>query len=136
MIKKQAKTAHRSGKHRRGTSQPDTIDALDTIGGSYHHDGPYEATLASRNINSKYSPLEAVRDSNMEAIRATPREFIQDSLQRHVPLQGTSSIPNGDLDLGGNVMTYEEGADLMREIDAPGGAYKRWDGIVRFSVSY
>jgi hypothetical protein len=27
-------------------------------------------------------------------------------------------------------MRYEEGADLMREPDAPGGAYKRWEGIV------
>jgi hypothetical protein len=30
----------------------------------------------------------------------------------------------------GRPMTYEEGADLMREPDAPGGAYKRWAGIV------
>ncbi|KAL6859818.1 hypothetical protein ACO1O0_003842 [Amphichorda felina] len=128
MIKRETKVANRAGKHRRGPSQPDIIDALDTVGGGYHHDGPYEATLASRNIHSKYSPLEAVRDSNMEAIRATPHEYIQDSLTRHVPLQGTSTIPNGSVDLKGNVLTYQEGADLMREKDAPGGAYGRWDG--------
>ena len=130
MIKRETKVANRAGKHRRGPSQPDIIDALDTVGGGYHHDGPYEATLASRNIHSKYSPLEAVRDSNMEAIRATPHEYIQDSLTRHVPLQGTSTIPNGSVDLKGNVLTYQEGADLMREKDAPGGAYGRWDGTV------
>jgi hypothetical protein len=88
----------------------------------------------SRNLEEKYSPLAAVRDSNMEAIRATPKEFIQDSLQKHVPLQGTATIPNGGYDLSGNPMTYSEGADLMREADAPGGAYKRWDGIVSFST--
>lgn len=31
--------------------------------------------------------------------------------------------------MSGNVMNYREGADLMREPDAQGGAYKRWDGI-------
>jgi hypothetical protein len=30
-------------------------------------------------------------------------------------------------------MAYEEGADLMREPDAPGGAYKRYDFIVSFT---
>lgn len=137
MIKRETKVAdrhpnHRSShrRHRSAASQTDTIDALDTIGGSYHHGGPYDATLYSRNIHEKYSPLAAVRDSNMEAIRATPREFIQDSLQKHVPLQGTATVPNGGLDMSGKRMDYREGADLMREPDAPGGAYKRWDGIV------
>jgi hypothetical protein len=32
--------------------------------------------------------------------------------------------------LDGKPMNYEEGADLMRESDAPGGAYKRWPGMV------
>lgn len=130
VIKKETKVANRSAsRHKRGSSHTDTIDALDTIGGPYHHDGPYEAVLASRNINKKYSPLEAVKDSNAEALRATPREFVQDSLRKHVPLQGTATVPVGDRDLGGHVMNYEEGADLMREPDAQGGAYKRWDGI-------
>lgn len=114
---------------RRHVPTTDTIDNLDTIGGAYHHGGPYDATLASHNLNKKYSPLEAVHDSNMEAIRATPREYIQDSLERHIPLQGTAVIPPGHRDLSGKVMDYEEGADLNREPDAKGGAYKRWDGI-------
>lgn len=108
----------------------DTIDSLDTIGGVYHHGGPYDATLASRNRNKMYAPVEAVKESNMEALRATPREYIQDSLEKHVPLQGTGTIPAGARDMRGNVMDYEEGADLMREPDAKGGAYKRWEGIV------
>jgi hypothetical protein len=135
ILKKENKAADRHPhhrphrRHRSSVSQTDQIDALDTIGGGYHHGGPYDATLMSRNLEEKYSPLAAVRDSNMEAIRATPKEFIQDSLQKHVPLQGTATIPNGGYDLSGNPMTYSEGADLMREADAPGGAYKRWDGI-------
>ncbi|KAH6692671.1 hypothetical protein F5X68DRAFT_60211 [Plectosphaerella plurivora] len=114
---------------RRKVPDTDLIDNLDTVGGTYHHGGPYDATLASRNLSKKYSPLEAVRDSNMEAIRATPREYIQDSLDKHVPLQGTSVIPPGARDLSGKVMEYEEGADLNREPDAKGGPYKRWAGI-------
>jgi hypothetical protein len=116
--------------HRKRLSDTDTIDALDTIGGTYHHGGPYDATLMSRNLNKKYSPVAAVEESNMEAIRATPRENIMDSLVKHVPLQGTASIPNGSPDMRGQIMHYKEGADLMREPDAEGGAYKRWDGVV------
>ena len=129
MIKRETRTANRSGGHRRGISDVDTIDALDTIGGTYHHGGPFDATLASRNINAKYPPVDAVHETNMEAIRATPREFIQDSLDRHVPLQGIATIPPGETDMSGKVMDFQEGADLMREPDAAGGAYKRWEGV-------
>lgn len=135
MIKQDAKAADRPYRHRKRISETDTIDALDTIGGPYHHGGPYDATLMSRNLNKKYSPVAAVEHTNQAAIQATPRENIIDSLRRHVPLQGTASIPAGGTDMSGNVMAYEEGADLMREPDAAGGAYKRWDGIVSLSNS-
>lgn len=128
MIKRDTRAADR--RHRKRFSEADTIDLLDTIGPTYHHGGPYDATLASRNMNKMYSPVEAVRDSNMAALRATPREFIVDSLTHHKPLQGTSTIPSGIPDAKGNVMHYEEGADLMRERDAAGGAYKRYDFMV------
>lgn len=37
-------------------SSPDTIDALDSIRGSYHHDGPFDATLAGpKNVTLKES---------------------------------------------------------------------------------
>lgn len=110
----------------------DTIDSLDHTGpvpGAYHHAGPYDAALASRNSNKLYSPLEAVKDTNTEAIKATPREYIQDSLTKHVPLQGTAVVPPGMKDWSGRTMQYQEGADLMRDADAPGGAYKRYDFI-------
>ncbi|KAK1458523.1 hypothetical protein CCUS01_09389 [Colletotrichum cuscutae] len=131
MIKREHSAADRAPHLRTRKYGPvtDTIDSLDSIGGVYHHGGPYDATLASRNRNKKYAPVEAVRESNMEALRATPREYIQDSLDKHVPLQGTGLIPAGGTDMSGNVMNYEEGADLMREPNNQGGAYKRWDGI-------
>jgi hypothetical protein len=133
--------SHRRSRRGRGSGQhqqkcppdADPIDVLDKapVGGPYHHDGPYDATLASRNLNPELSPVEAVKASNMEAIKATPRDFIQDSLQKHVPLQGTATVASGERDLGGRLMEYDEGADLMREEDAPGGAYGRWPGQVR-----
>lgn len=126
-IKKEHKTAHR--RHRSRPSQTDIIDSLDTVGGAYHHSGPFDAASASWNTHKKYSPLEAVRDSNMEALKATPPEYIKDSLERNLPLQGTATIPSGYTDLSGNVMEYEEGTDMMRDPTAGGGAYKRWDGI-------
>ncbi|KAF4965130.1 hypothetical protein FZEAL_10800 [Fusarium zealandicum] len=130
IIKKETRAANRAPHLRRKLMpQTDTIDALDTIGGTYHHGGPYDATLASRNRNKFYSPVAAVQDTNSEAIRATPREYLIDSLKRHTPLHGTATIPSGAQDFRGNIIEYEEGADLMREPDAVGGAYKRWEGI-------
>jgi len=129
-IRREAKAADRSPhlkkKHIPGA---DTIDSLDRIGGAYHHEGPYDATLLARNTSHTSSPVEAVRTSNAEALRATPRENIRDALDRHVPLQGTSIIPPGMAGLDGIPMDYEEGSDLMREPDAPGGAYKRWADV-------
>lgn len=134
MIKHETRTADRAPHLRTRHHRPDTdtIDALDTavFGGTYHHGGPYDATLASRNTNKMYSPVEAVKDSNMEAIKATPIEYIKDSLDKHMPLQGTATIPPGMADMSGNILDYEDGADLMREADAAGGPYRRWDFIV------
>lgn len=139
MLKQQHRAAdrnpfHYSSGHRHVKQPSDPIDVLDKTGVvsvPYHHDGPYDPTLADRNTNNLYPPIEAVRDSNMEAIKATPRENIQDSLDKHVPLQGTAIIPPGMPDMSGRRMEYKEGADLMRERDAAGGAYKRYDFIVR-----
>lgn len=136
LIRKETKAAHRS-PHLRKKAIPgaDVIDVLDsTFGGAYHHEGPYDATLISRNRTFKNSPVAAVKDSNDMALRATPAANIRDALDKHVPLSGVASIPPGMAGLDGKVMHYEEGADLMREPEAGGGAYKRWDHIVRFSL--
>ncbi|KAL2165347.1 hypothetical protein VTH06DRAFT_644 [Thermothelomyces fergusii] len=120
--------------HNPTRQQPhDTIDALDITGpvpGVYHHGGPFDPAMKARNRNKKYAPVEAVRSSNLEALKATPAEFVRDALIKHVPLQGTAVIPPGMEDFSGRTMEYEEGADLMREEDAEGGAYKRWDHIL------
>lgn len=130
IIKRENRTADR--RHRKRFSNADTIDLLDHsyIGPKLHHEGPYDAALAGRNAYKKYSPLEAVRDSNAQALRATPQAYINDSLTKHRPLQGTAIVPPGSADYQGNIMDYEEGADLMREPDAAGGAYRRYEGIV------
>ena len=131
-IKREVKTANRAPHLRRkNMTAPDPIDALDDIGigGAYHHDGPFDATLAARNRDRRYAPVEAVRTTNMLALQATPREYIKDSLRHHMPLQGTATVPPGELDLFGRRMSYEEGADLMREPDAPGGPYRRYDHV-------
>ncbi|KAL3422161.1 hypothetical protein PVAG01_06317 [Phlyctema vagabunda] len=131
-IRKDTKKANRS-PHLKKQHIPgaDVIDTLDSsmFGGVYHHEGPYDATLISRNLNPKISPVAATEHTNAEAIRATPRENIRDALEKHIPLQGTSTIPSGAEGHDGKVMRYEEGADLMREEDASGGAYKRWPGV-------
>lgn len=139
MIKRDHRAADRAPHlHTHRRQQPsDPIDALDHTGpvpqAVYHHGGPFDPTMKSRNTNKMYSPVEAVKDSNMEALKATPAEFVQDSLDKHVPLQGIASVPPGMKDMGGRTMVYREGADLMREKDAPGGAYKRWDDLVSFT---
>lgn len=135
-IRRETRAANRAPHLRKQNfARADQIDALDNVGfgGAYHHGGPYDATLASRNRDKRYAPVEAVKETNMMALRATPKERIQDSLRHHVPLHGTAEVPPGMTDAFGRVMDFEEGADLMREPDAPGGAYKRYDHIVCIS---
>lgn len=127
IIKRDTRLANRAPhlrkKHHVG---PDTIDSLDTVGGAYHHEGPFDATLLARNFAVDSSPVAAVRESNIEALKATPREMIHDSLRAHRPLDGVALVPPGVPDRNGQVYDYEE-KNLIIE-----GDYKRWPGIVRF----
>ncbi|KAH3948157.1 hypothetical protein HBH98_206780 [Parastagonospora nodorum] len=126
-LRKDEKTAHRA-PHLRKKNFPgaDVIDRLDAAGfARYHHEGPYDAASIARNKHIKYAPIEAVRESNEEALRATPRENIADAVSKHRPLEGVANIPPGMPDRFGRVLNYEEGADLQRE---PGGDYRRWPG--------
>ncbi|KAL6712096.1 hypothetical protein ACN47E_003139 [Coniothyrium glycines] len=127
-IRHDEKVAHRAPHLRKKNFQgADVIDRLDKAGfGQYHHEGPFDAASFARNRDVKYSPVAAVKDSNEEALRATPRENIIDAVQRHRPLEGVASIPPGMTDRFGRVLNYEEGADLQRE---PGGDYRRWPGV-------
>lgn len=128
MLKRETTIAYRAPHLRKQhIPGPDIIDSLDKTGTAYHHEGPYDAALLARNITPKISPLEAVKWTNEKALRATPKEKIRDSLERHRPLDGVALIPPGMRDLSGNKMEYEEGTDMMIE---NGGNYKRWPGVV------
>jgi hypothetical protein len=115
------------------------VDSIDILGctaplGPFHIDGPYEATLLARNLDPRTSPVAALRESNAEALRATPRACIMDSLINHVPLQGTATIPSGCRDENGVVMHYEESTDMMHEDRTDGGPLRRWNHTVRLSI--
>jgi hypothetical protein len=132
-----AKEKARADRSRYATKKhhipPDTIDSLDNSGGAaWHHGGPYDATLAARNNftnNSANSPLAAVRYSNAEALKATPKEKIIDSIRGHRPLDGVAAFAPGNMDRNGNVYNYEEGENMMIDNNPGGGAYKRWPGV-------
>ncbi|KAI9750353.1 MAG: hypothetical protein M4579_006509 [Chaenotheca gracillima] len=127
MIRKDTKAANRS-PHLRRKHMPgkDSIDGLDNIGSAYHHDGPYDAALLARNTSYESSPIEALRDSNNEAIKATPSHYIKDTLSKHRPLDGTAQLPPGSRDELGQTINYENGPDMMIE---HGGNFKRWPGV-------
>lgn len=95
---------------------PDIIDQLDDVTNySYHHEGPYDAVCPERNRVSQRSPLEAVRESNEEALRATPRDKIIDCLNSHRPLDGVAFFPPGETDRYGQTYSYEEGSNMMND---------------------
>lgn len=130
MLAKDKATADRS-RHstRKHHIRPDSIDKLDDIAGAaYHHGGPYDATLFARN-NSVNSPLNALADSNAEALKATPREKVIDSVRGHRPLDGVAAYAPGEMDRNGHVYRYEQGENMMTELNPGGGAYKRWPGV-------
>jgi hypothetical protein len=117
---------------KRSMQGPDIIDRLDpAIGGrAYHHEGPYDAASLARNRDPKHAPVAALETTNSEAIRATPREHIKDSLDKHVPLDGTAVVPPGQPDRLGRTYDYEEGTDMMREGFNGDPGYKQWSGKV------
>ncbi|KAK2741892.1 hypothetical protein FQN57_005451 [Myotisia sp. PD_48] len=119
---------HRSSRHRRARSQLDVIDRLDAASGGqyYHHEGPFDAASRERNTSSTRGPIFALKASNAEALRATPRDRILDSLLLHRPLDGVASIPPGGVDSDGRVFRYEEGTNMMVE---DRGNFRRWPGM-------
>jgi hypothetical protein len=133
MLKQEQKAANRA-PHLRKRHQigVDVIDDLDNVGGKYHHEGPFDATYYTRNTSLKSSPLEALSWSNEEALKATPKERILDSIRGQRPMDGVATYPPGAVDDSGNKYSYQEGGNLMIE---DGGNYKRWPGVVRSFVS-
>ena len=129
LIRKESLRAHRSRHLRKAQhSGSDSIDRLDdSVLGSYHHEGPYDAASMAKNRDPKAAPLGAVSGSNAEALKATPREKVSDSIRQHRPLDGTAFVPPGYPGPDGRIMQYEEGTDMMR---FGGNEYKRWEGLV------
>ncbi|KAL4872271.1 hypothetical protein BDV12DRAFT_183217 [Aspergillus spectabilis] len=118
----------RSGQHRRVSQlvTPDIIDRLDTAAvSSYHHEGPYDAVYPERNKHSGYSPIEALRESNAEALKATPYHKIADSIERHRPLDGVAFFPPGHTDQEGQKYDYAEGYNMMTDY----GNFARCPGL-------
>lgn len=122
------KSRHITKKHH---IRPDGVDRLDdsAAGGAYHHGGPYDATLFARNNSYESSPVKAVSSGNEEAIRATPKEKIADSLQGHRPLDGVAAYAPGQTDRNGHTYQYQEGDNMMIHGNPAGGAYKRIPGV-------
>jgi len=127
-IRHETIAANRSRHLRRAQhSGQDSIDNLDTsFLGGYHHDGPFEAASLARNRDLRSAPLAAIAGTNAEALKATPREMVIDSIRRHRPLHGVAYIPPGVEAPDGSKFYYEEGTDMNR---FNGADYKRWPGI-------
>jgi hypothetical protein len=118
-VQRRKTQAHRHGgggssRYRKNRVNPDIIDQLDNVSIlQYHHEGPYDAVYPERNVYSQRSPLEAVKDSNEEALRATPMYKIMDSVYRHRPLDGVAYYPPGMTDPEGQTYAYTEGDNMM-----------------------
>ncbi|KAJ5371943.1 Pal1 cell morphology [Penicillium concentricum] len=107
--------------------QPDIIDRLDNVTNfSYHHEGPYDAARPERNRYVQSSPLEAVKESNAEALRATPHHKIADAVNSHRPLDGVAFYPPGTTDRNGQEYSYEEGSNMMNDF---AGNFMRMPGM-------
>ncbi|KAL4802978.1 hypothetical protein BDV18DRAFT_48055 [Aspergillus unguis] len=105
-----------SGKKARASQvvSPDIIDRLDTASRvSYHHEGPYDAVYSERNKHRRSSPLDALRESNAEALKATPPHMIADAIDRRRPLDGVAFFPPGHTDRMGKTYDYEEGQNMF-----------------------
>ncbi|KAL4798279.1 hypothetical protein BDV19DRAFT_31497 [Aspergillus venezuelensis] len=125
----QYKRERRSSCYHRRSSQlvnPDVIDRLDTASRfSYHHEGPYDAVYPERNKINRLSPIDALKESNEEALRATPHHKIADSVNSHRPLDGVAFYPPGHTDQEGQTYDYEEGHNFMNDA----GNYTRFPGL-------
>jgi hypothetical protein len=106
---------------------PDVIDLLDDVGVfQYHHESPYDAVYAERNHDAKTSPIAALENSTLEALKATPKYKIADCLNSHRPLDGVAFYPPGTTDNEGRTYEYEEGTNMMNDY----GNFVRFPGLV------
>lgn len=97
----------------------------------YHHEGPYDAVYPECNVCRDHSPLEAVKDSNEEALRATPLHKIIDSVANHRPLDGVAFYPPGTTDPEGQTYNYTESNNVMSVTE---GNFQRTPGMVKLNI--
>lgn len=116
--RRQSRGTRRTTRYSRDSQlvNPDIIDRLDSASFyQYHHEGPYDAVYPERNIDSKASPIEAVKRTNAEALKATPEDKIKDCINSHRPLDGVAFYPPGTIDREGQMYNYEEGTNMMND---------------------
>lgn len=128
LLRSRSQRHHHSHTRQRSRVTPDVIDQLDNVSDMYyHHEGPYDAVYPERNICRDSSPLEAVKDSNEEALRATPLHKIIDSVTHHRPLDGVAFYPPGMTDPEGQTYNYAESSNVMSVTE---GNFQRTPGMV------
>ncbi|KAL1967197.1 hypothetical protein VTN77DRAFT_3488 [Rasamsonia byssochlamydoides] len=109
---------HHRHQQRMSRVNPDIIDQLDNVSAvQYHHEGPYDAVYPERNRCSLQSPIDALKESNEETLRATPMYKIMDSIRHGRPLDGVAFYPPGTTDPEGHTYQYTEGDNMMTEIE-------------------
>lgn len=54
--------------------------------------GPYDAVLAARQVPGN-APVDALKTSNEETLKATPTSALHDSLEKHEPLDNVALRP-------------------------------------------
>ncbi|KAJ5738597.1 hypothetical protein N7493_001752, partial [Penicillium malachiteum] len=125
-VKPEEKSKVRPSRRRRAATQSahpprllygtDIIDGLDHISPYiFHHEGSFDVASNARNRDLRYSPSEAVKRSNEEALRATPPDKVVDSLNSRRPLDGVAYYPPGLTDRMGQSYDYEEGGNILDE---------------------
>lgn len=125
-----SRRAPRHSRHQRASTSIDIIDRLDDAGVfQYHHEGPYDAACTDKNRHGRLSPVDALKESNAEALRATPHEKIRDCIDSHRPLDGVAFYPPGHTDDNGYSYDYEEGPNMVNDY----GNFMRIPGAVSHS---
>lgn len=119
---------YRKQHHRKPLPKRMPLDAIDVMDGSIppnllrHHSGPFDAVTKSMFLSQNQNPLVALEHSTQEALEATPEISIQDSLERHVPLQNTAIVEPGQRPYGNDKPVEYEEENLLGDVG-------RWQGI-------
>ena len=104
------------------------LDAIDVMDESVpptflrHHSGPFDAVTKSRFTSKNKNPLAALEHSTQAVLEATPEVSIQDSIEKHVPLQNTAVVEPGQRPFGHDEPLQYQEENLLSDVG-------RWEGI-------